>query len=61
MFVVNGVSGPMLLPHYSYMLADLIPQARVKIYADHSRYAGAVTLLLRDPERELAVDPRIAS
>jgi pimeloyl-ACP methyl ester carboxylesterase len=24
----------MILPHYSYLLAGLIPQARVKIYPD---------------------------
>ncbi|HTU04466.1 MAG TPA: alpha/beta hydrolase [Trebonia sp.] len=31
-FVANGDSDPMILPHYSYLLAGLIPQARVKIY-----------------------------
>jgi|SRR5215475_13712847 len=29
-----GDSDPMILPHYSYLLAGLIPQARVKIYSD---------------------------
>ena len=33
-FVANGSSDPMILPHYSYLLAGLIPQARVKIYPD---------------------------
>jgi pimeloyl-ACP methyl ester carboxylesterase len=33
-FVSNGDSDPMILPHYSYLLAGLIPQARVKIYPD---------------------------
>jgi pimeloyl-ACP methyl ester carboxylesterase len=33
-FVANGDSDPMILPHYSYLLAGLIPQARVKIYPD---------------------------
>ena len=33
-FVANGDSDPMILPHYSYLLAGLIPQARVKLYAD---------------------------
>ena len=33
-FVANGDSDSMILPHYSYLLAGLIPQARVKIYAD---------------------------
>jgi len=30
-FVANGDSDPMILPHYSHLLAGLIPQARVKI------------------------------
>jgi pimeloyl-ACP methyl ester carboxylesterase len=34
LFVANGDSDPMILPHYSYLLAGLIPQARVKIYPD---------------------------
>src|SRR5580658_3426960 len=33
-FVTNGDRDPMMLPHYSYLLAGLIPQARVKIYPD---------------------------
>jgi pimeloyl-ACP methyl ester carboxylesterase len=33
-FVANGDSDPMILPHYSYLLAGLIPGARLKIYAD---------------------------
>jgi pimeloyl-ACP methyl ester carboxylesterase len=33
-FVANGDSDPMILPHYSYLLAGLIPQAQVKIYPD---------------------------
>jgi pimeloyl-ACP methyl ester carboxylesterase len=32
--VANGDSDPMILPHYSYLLAGLIPQARLKIYPD---------------------------
>jgi pimeloyl-ACP methyl ester carboxylesterase len=32
--VANGDSDPMILPHYSYLLAGLIPQVRVKIYPD---------------------------
>ena len=30
----RGDSDPMILPHFSYLLAGLIPQARVKIYPD---------------------------
>jgi pimeloyl-ACP methyl ester carboxylesterase len=33
-FVANGDSDPMVLPHYSYLLAGLIPQSHVKIYPD---------------------------
>jgi pimeloyl-ACP methyl ester carboxylesterase len=33
-FVANGDGEPMILPHLSYLLARLIPQARVKIYPD---------------------------
>jgi pimeloyl-ACP methyl ester carboxylesterase len=32
--VANGDSDPMILPRYSYLLAGLIPQARVKVYPD---------------------------
>jgi pimeloyl-ACP methyl ester carboxylesterase len=49
--VANGDSDPMILPHYSYLLAGLIPQARVKVYPDsahgflfqhHAEFAGDV-------------------
>jgi pimeloyl-ACP methyl ester carboxylesterase len=33
-FLANGDSDPMILPHYSYLLAGLIPGADVKIYPD---------------------------
>jgi pimeloyl-ACP methyl ester carboxylesterase len=33
-FIANGDSDPMILPHFSYLLAGLIPQARLKIYPD---------------------------
>jgi len=33
-FVANGDSDPMILPRYSYLLAGLVPDARVKIYPD---------------------------
>jgi pimeloyl-ACP methyl ester carboxylesterase len=36
-FVANGDSDPMTLPHFSYLLAGLIPQAQVKIYPDAAR------------------------
>ena len=32
--VAGGDSDPMILPHYSYLLAGLIPQARIRIYPD---------------------------
>ncbi|MBX8687249.1 alpha/beta fold hydrolase [Mycobacterium sp. 20091114027_K0903767] len=33
-FIANGDSDPMILPHYSHLLAGLIPQATIKIYRD---------------------------
>jgi pimeloyl-ACP methyl ester carboxylesterase len=33
-FVANGDGDPMIPPHFSHLLAGLIPQARVKIYPD---------------------------
>ena len=33
-FVANGDNDPMVLPHFSYLLAGLIPQAQLKIYPD---------------------------
>ena len=33
-FVANGDSDPMILPRYSYLLAGLLPNARLKIYPD---------------------------
>jgi pimeloyl-ACP methyl ester carboxylesterase len=32
--VANGDSDPMILPRYSYLLAGLIPDARIRIYPD---------------------------
>ncbi len=54
-FVSNGDSDPMILPHYSYLLAGLIPHADVKIYPDsahgflfqhHLEFAGDVNAFL---------------
>jgi hypothetical protein len=33
-FVADGDSDPMILPRYSHLLAGLLPDARLKIYAD---------------------------
>ncbi len=33
-FVANGDSDPMIRPHYSHLLAGLIPHAQMKIYPD---------------------------
>jgi len=33
-FIANGDSDPMILPHYSFLLAGLIPHASVKLYPD---------------------------
>jgi pimeloyl-ACP methyl ester carboxylesterase len=57
-FVANGDSDPMILPHYSYLLGGLIPQARVKIYPDsahgflfqhHAEFAADVEAFLSQP------------
>jgi pimeloyl-ACP methyl ester carboxylesterase len=54
-FVANGDSDPMILPRYSYLLAGLIPHARVKIYPDaahgflfqhHAEFAADVDAFL---------------
>jgi pimeloyl-ACP methyl ester carboxylesterase len=56
-FVANGDSDPMIPPHYSYLVAGLIPQARVKIYPDsahgflfqhHREFAADVEAFLSD-------------
>ena len=53
--LANGDSDPMILPRYSYLLAGLIPQARLKIYPDsahgflfqhHTQFAADVTEFL---------------
>ena len=58
-FVANGDSDPMILPRYSYLLAGLIPQARIKIYPDsahgflfqhHAEFARDVEEFLSRPE-----------
>ena len=50
--VANGDSDPMILPRYSYLLAGLLPDARLKIYPDaahgflfqhHTEFAGDVS------------------
>jgi pimeloyl-ACP methyl ester carboxylesterase len=60
-FVANGDGDPMILPHFSYLLAGLIPQARVKIYPDaahgflfqhHAEFAHDVDAFLRAPTGE---------
>ena len=57
MFVANGDSDPMILPRYSYLLAGLIPGARLKIYPDsahgflfqhHAEFAADVDAFLTD-------------
>jgi pimeloyl-ACP methyl ester carboxylesterase len=57
--VVNGDSDPMILPHYSYLLAGLIPRASLKIYADsahgflfqhHKTFVADVETFLDNPD-----------
>jgi pimeloyl-ACP methyl ester carboxylesterase len=54
-FVANGDSDPMILPRYSYLLAGLIPDVRLKIYPDaahgflfqhHAEFAADVDAFL---------------
>jgi len=54
-FVANGDSDPMILPRYSYLLAGLLPDARLTIYPDsahgflfqhHERFAADVNAFL---------------
>jgi pimeloyl-ACP methyl ester carboxylesterase len=56
-FVANGDSDPMIRPHYSHLLAGLIPQAHLKIYPDaahgflfqhHAEFAADVATFLND-------------
>jgi pimeloyl-ACP methyl ester carboxylesterase len=58
-FVANGDSDPMILPHYSHLIAGLIPQATVKIYPDsahgflfqhHAEFAADVEAFLAKPD-----------
>jgi pimeloyl-ACP methyl ester carboxylesterase len=59
-FIANGDSDPMILPHCSYLLAGLIPQARVKIYPEqahgflfqhHAEFAADVDIFLTEPQK----------
>jgi pimeloyl-ACP methyl ester carboxylesterase len=54
-FVANGDSDPMILPKFSYLLAALLPDARIKIYPDsahgflfqhHTEFAADVNSFL---------------
>jgi pimeloyl-ACP methyl ester carboxylesterase len=58
-FIANGDSDPMILPHFSYLLAGLIPRARIKIYPDAahgflfqhaSEFASDVTAFLDEDD-----------
>ena len=58
-FIANGESDPMILPHFSYLLAGLIPGAAVKIYPDsahgflfqhHVEFAADVERFLRNSD-----------
>ena len=73
-FVANGDSDPMILPHYSYLLAGLIPHAQLKIYPDaahgflfqhHAEFATDVDAFLTrdqatsdDPVTSLPTPPK---
>jgi pimeloyl-ACP methyl ester carboxylesterase len=58
-FVANGDSDPMIIPRYSYLLAGLLPNARLTIYPDsahgflfqhHSRFAADVHAFLEEAD-----------
>ena len=58
-FVANGDSDPMILPRYSYLLAGLLPNARLTIYPDsahgflfqhHARFAADVHAFLEEAD-----------
>jgi len=58
-FVANGDSDPMILPRYSYLLAGLLPHARLTIYPDsahgflfqhHDRFADDVNAFLEEDD-----------
>jgi pimeloyl-ACP methyl ester carboxylesterase len=58
-FAANGDSDPMILPHYSHLLAGMIPHARVTIYPDaahgflfqhHAQFAADVQAFLTAPD-----------
>jgi pimeloyl-ACP methyl ester carboxylesterase len=58
-FVCNGDSDPMILPRYSYLLAGLLPDARLTIYPDsahgflfqhHSQFAADVHAFLEEAD-----------
>jgi pimeloyl-ACP methyl ester carboxylesterase len=58
-FVANGDSDPMILPRYSYLLAGLLPNARLTIYPDsahgflyqhHSQFAADVHAFLAEAD-----------
>jgi pimeloyl-ACP methyl ester carboxylesterase len=58
-FVANGDSDPMILPRYSYLLAGLLPDARIKIYPDsahgflfqhHVEFAADVLAFLEEAD-----------
>jgi pimeloyl-ACP methyl ester carboxylesterase len=66
-FVANGDGDPMILPHFSYLLAGLIPQARVKIYPDaahgflfqhHAEFARDVDAFLTAPTAQQSLERR---
>jgi pimeloyl-ACP methyl ester carboxylesterase len=58
-FIANGDSDPMILPRYSYLLAGLLPNARVTIYPDsahgflfqhHAPFAADVDAFLSEAD-----------
>ena len=61
-FVANGDGDPMIPPHFSYLLAGLIPQAQVKIYPDaahgflfqhHAQFSQEVAAFLTESQTRI--------
>ena len=64
-FIANGEGDPMILPHFSYLLAGLIPGAKVKIYPDsahgflfqhHAEFAADAEQFLRSNDIDSALN-----
>jgi pimeloyl-ACP methyl ester carboxylesterase len=67
-FIANGDSDPMILPHYSHLLAGLIPQSDIRICEDsahgflfqhHAEFAADVAEFLEASGHHRRCRPRM--